>query len=102
MEHSRFQNLLTAGGLGVSARLVHVKQGVHDSTHLSPQNHTLTVDDRHDGSYLVHFELHGAGGKNKEQFTCFPIEVTSHNIIIPRASHTQGAVHVLPHRGNIT
>ena len=72
----RFDNWLTRGGLNINARMQHIKQGVHDSTNLTAQNHTVSVEDRQDGTYLVGFELISCNGKSKTPpFTCFPLEL---------------------------
>jgi hypothetical protein len=51
--HDRFGNPCSSGGLRVSGRLTLVKQGHSDNTILMPNNHSVTVDDRGDGTYAV-------------------------------------------------
>ena len=53
----RFGNPMSHGGLPVSTRLQLIKAGVHDLTTLMPNNHTVEVDDRGDGTYLVKITL---------------------------------------------
>ena len=59
----RFCNQCERGGATVAAKLTYIKQGVHDSTALTPANHTVAVEAR----TFVHCELrrvahaHGLG-----------------------------------------
>ncbi len=53
----RFGNAMTTGGLSASARLQLIKSGVHDLTTLMPNNHTVEVDDKGDGTYDVRVRL---------------------------------------------
>ena len=53
----RFGNPMSHGGLPVSTRLQLIKSGVHDLTTLMPNNHTVEVVDRGDGSYLINVTL---------------------------------------------
>ena len=49
----RYGNQCDRGGAVVSSRLTYLKQGVHDSTSLTPTNHAISVEDRNDGTYSV-------------------------------------------------
>lgn len=49
----RFGNACNTGGLRVSGRLHLVKHNIADNTILMPNNHSVTVDDLHDGTYAV-------------------------------------------------
>ena len=49
----RFGNKCDRGGATVAAKMHYVKQGVHDSTSLTPTNHSIGVKDKGDGTYDV-------------------------------------------------
>ena len=49
----RFGNPCNSGGLRVAGRLHLIKQGANDNTILMPNNHSVTVDDLNDGTYVV-------------------------------------------------
>jgi len=57
----RFYNLVDTGGATCAARLLYVKQGMHDSNALNAHNHFCTQEDKGDGSYLVTFGLLSRG-----------------------------------------
>ena len=50
----KFDNACVSGGLRVAGRLVLVKQPVGDNSILMPNNHTVEIRDRDDGTYEVH------------------------------------------------
>ena len=51
--YDKFGNKCDTGGLRVTGRLNLIKQGSHDITILSPSNHTITIEDSEDGTYLI-------------------------------------------------
>ena len=53
----RFGNTCDRGGATIAARMNYLKQGVHDSTSLTPTNHSCTVDDNGDGTYSIRVRL---------------------------------------------
>jgi hypothetical protein len=53
----RFGNNCNRGGAIIAARLNYLKQGVHDSTSLTPTNHSCVVEDLDNGTYLVRVTL---------------------------------------------
>jgi hypothetical protein len=50
----KFGNRCNTGGLRIAGRLMLVKTGVNDNSILMPNNHTVTIEDRDDGTYEVH------------------------------------------------
>ena len=60
----RFGNFLEKGGAAIAARLVYIKQGMHDSNLLNSQNHIVNVEDKSDGTYHVTFGLMQRGLSN--------------------------------------
>ena len=54
----RFGNRCTTGGLRVSGRCLLVKQGPSDNTILMPNNHSVTFEDRGDGTYSIFVVTH--------------------------------------------
>jgi hypothetical protein len=73
----RFGNHVDKGGENARARLIHVKQGLHDSTELHLDNHKVEVEDQHDGTYLVQLELISSGG----HLNHFPIAIEMYFIL---------------------
>ena len=55
--HDKFGNHLDRGGLPVAARLQLVKQSVHDQTMLMPNNNSVEIVDKGDGTYHVEVML---------------------------------------------
>ena len=51
--HDKFGNACTRGGLRIAGRLQLIKQGVNDNKILMPNNHSVTIDDLHNGTYAV-------------------------------------------------
>ena len=49
----KYGNACLSGGLLIGARLQLVKQGSNDLTILMPNNHSVTVEDKNDGTYEV-------------------------------------------------
>ena len=53
----QYGNASTSGGAVVSARLQYVKQGIHDATILNSMNHAVSIEDRHNGKYVISVHL---------------------------------------------
>ena len=49
----KFGNACVSGGLRMQGRLQLVKQSSNDITILTPNNHTVDIEDNEDGTYLV-------------------------------------------------
>ena len=63
----RFGNRCDRGGAVVGARLIYLKQGVHDSTSLTSTNHSCGVEDHQDGTYGILVSL-GLGSSERALF----------------------------------
>jgi len=55
--HDKFANALASGGLRVAGRLNLVKQSASDISILTPNNNTVTIEDRNDGTYAIKVAL---------------------------------------------
>jgi len=55
--YDKYGNACVVGGHKFGTRLQLMKQSVHDQTALVPQNHSIEVDDRQDGTYHISVTL---------------------------------------------
>ena len=53
----RYGNNCDRGGATIAAKLTYLKQGVHDSTSLTPANHSIIAEDNDDGTYSIRLSL---------------------------------------------
>lgn len=73
--HDTFANQLECGGASVSAKMLWIKQGVHDTTTLSPHNHTCGVEDLGDGTYRIRIGLSNKSSGSSQGFQYLPGQV---------------------------